>query len=55
MTPAAQSRGSACSAGEWETPVGLRTNSMPAEHAEPGDCATGVTALAAVLADLACS
>jgi N-carbamoyl-L-amino-acid hydrolase len=26
----------------------------PAEHAEPGDCATGVTALAAVLADLAC-
>jgi N-carbamoyl-L-amino-acid hydrolase len=27
----------------------------PAEHAEPGDCATGVTALAAVLADLACS
>jgi N-carbamoyl-L-amino-acid hydrolase len=27
----------------------------PVEHAEPGDCATGVTALAAVLADLACS
>ena len=27
----------------------------PAEHADPGDCATGVTALAAVLADLACS
>jgi len=27
----------------------------PAEHAEPGDCAIGVTALAAVLADLACS
>ena len=27
----------------------------PAEHAEPGDCATGVTALAAVLTDLACS
>jgi N-carbamoyl-L-amino-acid hydrolase len=26
----------------------------PAEHAEPGDCATGVTALAAVLEDLAC-
>ncbi len=26
----------------------------PAEHAEPRDCATGVTALAAVLADLAC-
>jgi beta-ureidopropionase / N-carbamoyl-L-amino-acid hydrolase len=26
----------------------------PAEHAEPGDCATGVTALAAVLGDLAC-
>jgi N-carbamoyl-L-amino-acid hydrolase len=26
----------------------------PAEHAEPGDCATGVTALAAVLTDLAC-
>jgi len=26
----------------------------PAEHAEAGDCATGVTALAAVLADLAC-
>ena len=27
----------------------------PAEHADPADCATGVTALAAVLADLACS
>jgi N-carbamoyl-L-amino-acid hydrolase len=27
----------------------------PAEHAEPGDCLTGVTALAAVLTDLACS
>jgi len=27
----------------------------PAEHADSGDCATGVTALAAVLADLACS
>jgi N-carbamoyl-L-amino-acid hydrolase len=27
----------------------------PAEHADPGDCATGVTALAAVLADLACT
>ena len=27
----------------------------PAEHADPGDCATGITALAAVLADLACS
>jgi beta-ureidopropionase / N-carbamoyl-L-amino-acid hydrolase len=27
----------------------------PAEHADPEDCATGVTALAAVLADLACS
>jgi N-carbamoyl-L-amino-acid hydrolase len=26
----------------------------PAEHAEPADCATGVTALAAVLEDLAC-
>jgi beta-ureidopropionase / N-carbamoyl-L-amino-acid hydrolase len=26
----------------------------PAEHAEPGDCAAGVTALAAVLEDLAC-
>jgi N-carbamoyl-L-amino-acid hydrolase len=26
----------------------------PAEHAEPADCATGVTALAAVLTDLAC-
>ena len=26
----------------------------PAEHAEPGDCAIGVTALAAVLEDLAC-
>jgi N-carbamoyl-L-amino-acid hydrolase len=26
----------------------------PAEHADPGDCATGVTALAAVLEDLAC-
>ncbi len=26
----------------------------PAELAEPGDCATGVTALAAVLEDLAC-
>jgi beta-ureidopropionase / N-carbamoyl-L-amino-acid hydrolase len=26
----------------------------PAEHAEPDDCATGVTALAAVLEDLAC-
>jgi N-carbamoyl-L-amino-acid hydrolase len=26
----------------------------PAEHAEPGDCATGVAALAAVLDDLAC-
>ena len=26
----------------------------PAEHAEPGDCATGVRALAAVLEDLAC-
>jgi beta-ureidopropionase / N-carbamoyl-L-amino-acid hydrolase len=26
----------------------------PAEHAEPEDCATGVTALAAVLEDLAC-
>jgi N-carbamoyl-L-amino-acid hydrolase len=26
----------------------------PAEHAEAGDCATGVTALAAVLEDLAC-
>jgi len=26
----------------------------PAEHAEPGDCAVGVTALAAVLEDLAC-
>jgi beta-ureidopropionase / N-carbamoyl-L-amino-acid hydrolase len=26
----------------------------PAEHAEPGDCALGVTALAAVLEDLAC-
>jgi N-carbamoyl-L-amino-acid hydrolase len=25
----------------------------PAEHAEPDDCATGVTALAAVLAELA--
>jgi N-carbamoyl-L-amino-acid hydrolase len=25
----------------------------PAEHAEPGDCAAGVTALAAVLRDLA--
>jgi N-carbamoyl-L-amino-acid hydrolase len=27
----------------------------PAEHADPADCATGVTALAAVLADLACT
>jgi len=27
----------------------------PAEHADPEDCAAGVTALAAVLADLACS
>ena len=27
-TPAAQSAGSACSAGECETPVGLRTNSI---------------------------
>jgi len=26
----------------------------PAEHADPADCATGVTALAAVLEDLAC-
>jgi N-carbamoyl-L-amino-acid hydrolase len=26
----------------------------PAEHADPGDCATGVRALAAVLEDLAC-
>jgi N-carbamoyl-L-amino-acid hydrolase len=26
----------------------------PAEHAEPADCVTGVTALAAVLEDLAC-
>jgi N-carbamoyl-L-amino-acid hydrolase len=26
----------------------------PAEHADPEDCATGVTALAAVLEDLAC-
>ena len=30
VTPVAQSPGSACSAGEWETPVGLRTKSMPA-------------------------
>src|SRR3954447_18477210 len=28
LTPATQSPGSACSAGEWLTPVGLRTNSM---------------------------
>ena len=27
----------------------------PAEHADPADCATGVSALVAVLADLACS
>ena len=32
LTPAAQSPGSACSAGEWETPVGLRTNSMRGRH-----------------------
>src|SRR5690606_26457075 len=41
-TPAAQSSGSACSAGEWETPVGLRTNSIavgtPAAARMPASC-----------------
>jgi N-carbamoyl-L-amino-acid hydrolase len=34
-------------------PTGI--SHSPAEHAEPEDCRTGVTALAAVLTDLACS
>jgi N-carbamoyl-L-amino-acid hydrolase len=33
-------------------PAGI--SHSPAEHAEPGDCELGVTALAAVLEDLAC-
>ena len=41
-TPAWQSAGSACSAGEWETPVGLRTNSIalgtPADARIPASC-----------------
>ena len=41
-TPARQSAVSACSAGEWEMPVGLRTNSiavgMPASERIPASC-----------------
>ena len=41
-TPSRQSDGSACSAGEWETPVGLRTKSIavgtPALARMPASC-----------------
>jgi beta-ureidopropionase / N-carbamoyl-L-amino-acid hydrolase len=52
---------SATGAGTPQVPAGMLfvrsptgVSHSPAEHAEPRDCATGVTALAAVLEDLAC-